>query len=362
MEQQDDEAADAGAFEFTGTWQDFAPIAFTNLLLTIVTLGIYSFWAKTRERRYLWSRTRFIDERLEWTGTGLELFIGYLIVIALFFLPLVALQFGIQALVIRGHNGIAAVLGVIAYLLILYLVGVAIFRALRYRLSRTYWHGIRGGSDDQGFAFAGQYVWRTILGFFAAGLMVPWSMTTLWNRRWSAMSFGPFRFEAKADWNRIIGRYLLIYVAVIVLIVVMVGGLAASFALGADRTAEEARGAMGIPLLLAFLGFYILVPLVAVAYYAAYFREAVGKLSLGELGFSFEARTKDWLLLFLGNLALVIFTLGIGYIFIGYRNWSFFVRHMRGYGELHLDELTQSMTRTPRQGEGLLDAFDVGAI
>ncbi|RYY36921.1 MAG: DUF898 family protein, partial [Sphingomonadales bacterium] len=50
----DEQGSGARAFEFHGTWREFAPIAFTNLLLTIVTLGIYSFWARTRERQYLW--------------------------------------------------------------------------------------------------------------------------------------------------------------------------------------------------------------------------------------------------------------------------------------------------------------------
>ena len=361
MDERHDEA-DAGAFAFTGTWQEFAPIAFTNLLLTIVTLGIYSFWARTRERRYLWSRTRFIDERLEWTGTGLELFVGYLLAIVLFFAPLIVLQFGIQALAIRGHNGLAAVIGLTAYLLVFLLIGVAIFRALRYRLSRTFWHGIRGGSDDQGFRFALQYMWRTIVGFLAFGLMVPWSMTTLWNKRWNAMSFGPFRFEARADWNRVIGRYLLIYAAVIAMIVVIVVAFGAMFATIGFRPGEAPGAAIALPIIIAFLGFYVGIPLIALAYYAAYFREVVGKLSLGGLEFGFEARTKDWLKLFLGTVGLIIVTLGIGYIFVGYRNWSFFVRHLRGYGELHLDEFTQSTTRTPGQGEGLLDAFDIGAV
>ncbi len=48
---------DEKAFEFNGTWREYAPIAFTNLLLTIVTLGIYRFWATARTRRYLWSLT-----------------------------------------------------------------------------------------------------------------------------------------------------------------------------------------------------------------------------------------------------------------------------------------------------------------
>ena len=36
-----------------------------NILLKVVTLGIYHFWAKTRVRRYLWSQTSFEDERFE---------------------------------------------------------------------------------------------------------------------------------------------------------------------------------------------------------------------------------------------------------------------------------------------------------
>lgn len=121
-----DDSSEQGAFAFTGDWREFAPIAFTNLLLSIVTLGIYLFWARARERRYLWSRTRFIDDRLEWTGTGLELLIGYVLAFFLIVLPLGLLQFGLQALVLRGHPGAAAALFVGLYLLLLYFVGIAI--------------------------------------------------------------------------------------------------------------------------------------------------------------------------------------------------------------------------------------------
>ena len=58
--------ADHGrAIQFTGSWREYLPIAVTNLLLTVVTLGIYRFWALARERRYLWSRTRLINDELE---------------------------------------------------------------------------------------------------------------------------------------------------------------------------------------------------------------------------------------------------------------------------------------------------------
>jgi len=140
----------ASAFAFSGNWREYAPIAFTNLLLSIVTLGIYSFWARTRTRHYLWSHTRFIDERLEWTGTGRELFVGFVMALLLVVLPLALIQFAISAFVLRGHPGASGLVGLLTYLTLTYLTGVAIFRAIRYRLSRTFWHGIRGGSNDPG--------------------------------------------------------------------------------------------------------------------------------------------------------------------------------------------------------------------
>lgn len=74
------------AIRFTGNWREYLPIAATNVLLIVVTLGVYRFWAKARERRYLWSRTEVIDDALEWTGTGKEMFFGFLMA-ALILLP-----------------------------------------------------------------------------------------------------------------------------------------------------------------------------------------------------------------------------------------------------------------------------------
>ncbi len=117
------------AFAFDGDWRELAPILFTNLMLSIVTLGFYRFWGIARERRYLWSKTRFIDDRLEWTGTGKELFLGFLLVIAILFVPLFLLQFVAQALILRGHAAFAGVLALSVYLVFFYVAGLAIFLA-----------------------------------------------------------------------------------------------------------------------------------------------------------------------------------------------------------------------------------------
>src|SRR5436190_12787249 len=100
------------AIRFTGNWREYLPIAATNALLFICTLGIYRFWAAARQRRYLWSRTHFIDDQLEWTGTGKEMFLGFMIVIAVLAPFFLFFQFLFPALVARGKAG--AALGIFA--------------------------------------------------------------------------------------------------------------------------------------------------------------------------------------------------------------------------------------------------------
>lgn len=348
-----EEHAPDSAFGFHATWRDFAPIAFTNLLLTIVTLGFYRFWATTRERQFLWSRTRFIDDRLEWTGTGMELFVGFLLALIVFGLPFFALQFLFEALILRGQNILAGILAFGLYVLLLALVGFALFRALRYRLSRTFWRGIRGGSDDSGITYARQYLVKTLVGTLAAGLLIPWSMVALWNDRWNRMSFGSAKIEASAEHGGLMKRFLLFY---LIPLLAVIAGVVISTSDGAPGPGAVILG------LVVVLAIYIVLPIIAIAYYAAYLRTVIAGTEWAGLQFAFKARSKDWLFLILGHIGLVIVTLGIGAIFIGYRNWSFFIRHLEAYGEIDLAELAQSTTAELKQGEGLLDAFDVGAF
>ena len=51
-------------------------------VLLAFTLGIYRFWLATDIRRFLWSNTEIAGDSLEYTGTAIELLIGFLIAIA----------------------------------------------------------------------------------------------------------------------------------------------------------------------------------------------------------------------------------------------------------------------------------------
>jgi uncharacterized membrane protein YjgN (DUF898 family) len=397
------------AFTFHGSWTDFAKIAIPNILLTLVTLGFYRFWATTRERNYLWSQTRFIDEPLEWTGRGIELFIGFIMVFFLVVIPFVVIQFILQGMLLQGQPIAAGIIVFVLVMMILYLTGVAYFRALRYRLSRTYWRGIRGGSDDPGFSYGLSYIWKNVVGALPLYLLYPWASMSLWNERWSKMSFGPYRFQSTADWKALMKRYLLFYLVPFLLFVgAFAVGIAAIDSLGGGNDPfSTAGGVFGfVMIMLAVLGIYIIMPIAALLYYSKFMRVAISALKLGDLEFEFTARSPDWILFWLANIAiyfiaysiaaapftllvatdaaqmaaqieagesvlsvgfivailLAIIPLGLATSLVRYRSWKFFVQHTEAFGEVNLDRMTQSETESSKHGEGLLDAFDVGAI
>ncbi|RYD83585.1 MAG: DUF898 family protein, partial [Sphingomonadales bacterium] len=107
---------------------------------------------------------------------------------------------------------------------------------------------------------------------------------------------------------------------------------------------------------------YLTLGLVAACFYAQYLREAFGSLKLAGLQFRFTARTDEIIWLVAGHVLLVIGTLGVGLAFIGYRNWAFFIGHLEAKGLFQPAQLLQGEAVDLRQGEGLLDMFDVGAF
>ena len=349
------------AVRFTGTWREYLPIAATNVLLIIVTLGIYRFWATARQRRYLWSRTEIIGDRLEWSGTGKEMFIGFLIVMAVLLPFLLFIQFLFPAMVARGKEG--AAMGIIGlfYIGIIYLGGFARFRALRYRLSRSWWRGIRGGSDEPGWNYGGEYLGRVALALMTFWIVWPWAATRLWNGRWNQMSFGQLQFRTDLDADGLKRRWAAVYLVPMAAFAVA-GTLAAIIGLGAAAAGGEPSPRLFAIIAGIFLLFYLVIPLMTLHWYAKFYRKAAESLSLGNLEFGFDATTWDWLKLFLGNVALAIVTLGFGLAYWGYRNWAFMVRHMQLYGEINVSQLSQSTTHAPAEAEGFADAFDIGAI
>lgn len=75
---------------FYGAGGTLFGIHVVNVLLTLLTLGVYHFWARARVRRYLWGQTELLGDRFAYHGTGPEVARGWLRAL-LIFGPLLAL-------------------------------------------------------------------------------------------------------------------------------------------------------------------------------------------------------------------------------------------------------------------------------
>jgi uncharacterized membrane protein YjgN (DUF898 family) len=274
------------------------------------------------------------------------------------------IQFLFPALVARGTEAAAGGLMFLFYISFFNLAGVARFRARRDRLSRTWWHGIRGGSNNPGWNYGGEYLGRHALSAATMFIMFPWAATRLWNSRWNAMSFGPLQFHADLDAKGLKARWALVYIAP--LLVMIASAVTAMIAITAKLEGREAdpnqMAGLGMVVGAILVLFYIVLPLMTLHWFAKFYRNAAAATTLGEIEMRFDATTWDWLKLFVGNIGLAIVTLGFGMAFWGYRNWAFMVRHMQLYGVVDLSQLTRSTASAPREAEGWADAFDVGAI
>src|SRR6185295_18297795 len=66
-----------GRLSFHGTGGTLFGIHVVNVLFTVLTLGVYYFWGKTRIRRYLFGASAFEEDRFAYHGTAQELLLGF---------------------------------------------------------------------------------------------------------------------------------------------------------------------------------------------------------------------------------------------------------------------------------------------
>jgi uncharacterized membrane protein YjgN (DUF898 family) len=169
-------------------------ILMLNAALGMVTFGIYRFWARTRLRQYFWNSIEVDGDLLEYTGRGLELFLGFLIVIAV----LVPLVIGYQFLSIflqTNMPDIFVVANFLYFIAIFWLTRYAYFRARRYRLARTVWRGIRGGQDGSAAGYAWLWFGYAVLSVITLGWAVPWMTAELQKYEVDNARFGVENFH-----------------------------------------------------------------------------------------------------------------------------------------------------------------------
>ncbi len=178
--------------------QGLVRLSAVNFVLRILTLGFYNFWGKTEVRKRIWSAVRIDGEPLHYSGTGKELFLGFLIVFFLVVLPILLLSVAV-ALTFSPESGAFDAYQVVLYAVVFFLTGFAIYRAQRYRLSRTTWRAIRASLAGTATNYARHYFLTGLLIPLTLGWIIPWRSTRLQALIVGDMRFGdrPFRFSAR---------------------------------------------------------------------------------------------------------------------------------------------------------------------
>lgn len=116
-------------FEFHGSAREYFGIWVVNLLLSIVTLGIYSAWAKVRTKKYFFQNTYVAGRSFDYHATGKQILIGRLIVVA-----------GIIAYTVLAT---IPLLNLLMILGLLVLIPYLLVRSLRFNARMSSWSNVR---------------------------------------------------------------------------------------------------------------------------------------------------------------------------------------------------------------------------
>ena len=291
---------------YHGTWKPLFWLVLKTSFLTLITLGIYRFWAKTRIRKYIWSATSGGKDSFEYTGTGLEKFLGFLVAIVVLAIYLGIIQmlllfFGLSLMVdattTAGQAAQAVAINITVFA-VLPLILFAQYRARRYKMSRTRWRGVRFGMAGAAWGYVLRAVGHTLLTIITLGILLPRQTFYLEKYMADRTWYGNAQFEQGGRWQALYRGLIHIPIAVAIFVA---GGLMA------------ANGSEHIGIGFIFVG-YIWLVLGAVYYRIYSFNYLTGnKILDGQIGFFSGAAMGKVVgiiikgAIIIGILALVIF-------------------------------------------------------
>lgn len=118
-------------FVFSGSGKGYFPVWIVNVLLTIVTLGLFLPWALVRARRYFYENTSLSGERFSFHATGGSIFVGWLGLVILYIIFIAAM--------VNGGVGLTLLMVALFVLFVPWLIT----QGLRYQMQMTQLNGVR---------------------------------------------------------------------------------------------------------------------------------------------------------------------------------------------------------------------------
>jgi uncharacterized membrane protein YjgN (DUF898 family) len=253
-------------------------------LLSIITLGIYRFWYKAALRRLYWRHTKLLGDGFSYTGTGKELLIGFLIALAI----IVPLNFVLSILQVFLGEEVGLIASfLIGFIIFPLLIQIALFRARRYRLSRTRYRGVRFFQSGSGLAYCGITLKWEIITLLTLGVTFPFLRRALERYRIENTHFGSAQGRFDAPIKGLMGRWMLFYG--VILLLVIVGALPGL--LSPISIIEIGRGGAA-GLIAVFAVLTLCIPIFWLNYRVAEFRIYAKGSRLGS--FTFESDLSLW--------------------------------------------------------------------
>lgn len=302
MNQQVQAASVTLPFEFTGKAGEYFKIWIVNVVLTILTLGVYSAWAKVRNKRYFYGNTRLDGSSFEYLANPVAIFKGRLIAFAVVAVYVVTVRF-------------FPLSEPLFWLLFVIALPWLVVRALAFNARNSAFKNIRFDfKGDYGDAFM-VFIGLPLLNVITLGLAYPYFVYRQKQFVVANSGFGLSRFRYDASAKSFYGVYLKAFaglVGVVILYALFSGGMLAMIptAQGAAEMPQVPPAAMAwmmVPMLVIF-ALYLLI--------GTYIQTATANLLLNgahvrqqRLRSSLRTRTMFWI--YLGNVAAVVLSLGL---------------------------------------------------
>jgi uncharacterized membrane protein YjgN (DUF898 family) len=304
---------------FHGKGSTLFGIYIVNILLSIITLGLYYPWAKAALAKYTYSETEFEGSRFTFHGTGKEMFIGML-------KALVLVGFVVGCFYLLIWLGLEAFAIVFYMLIIGFITPLAIVGSLKYRTSRSSWRGIHFGYRGTYNSMMKVCVKGTLLSIVTMGFYGSWFIVDVYKEVFSNLRVGTLQFKFKGD--------------------------------GASYFGINLGGYM---LTLITLGIY------AFKWQSNMHNFTTNSIELvqDEKRGSFQASTTGWGIfqLMFVNMLILVFSLGLATPWALVRSINYYMDNTVIKGAIDFDAITQSETYTKgAMGEGLMDSLDIQMV
>jgi len=344
-------ATDASAFEFTGRGSEYFRIWIVNLVLTIVTLGIYSAWAKVRRLQYFYRNTSLLGASFDYHANPIAILKGRLIG--------VGLLIGYQV-----ASNTSPLIAVIAFAALLVVLPWLLQRSLVFKLVNSSYRGLRFRfMGSVGDAYRVFLLWP-LLGYVTLGLLFPIAHQRIkaYQHGNSLFASSAFGFSAKVnDFYRI---YLKLFGLMLVPLTVMgivLGSLNfASFSAEGGRDPGELGRTM-MQVFFALMVFYLVIFLLIAPWFSARMQNLVwNHTALGSHTFESHVRARDLLAIYLTNFVAIVLTLGLFKPFADIRLARYRLFHMglRTQGDIEA-LLAAEQQSVGALGQETADVFDV---